>query len=38
MQPVNHEQTLIPEVDQSIVVAADAGADSFTVEEMSNGD
>lgn len=32
------EETVIPEVDQSVVVAADAGADSFTVEEMANGD
>ena len=32
------EEAVIPEVDQSIVVAADAGADSFTVEEMANGD
>lgn len=32
------EENMIPEVDQSVVVAADAGADSFTVEEMANGD
>jgi len=32
------ETAVIPEVDQSVVVAADAGADSFTVEEMANGD
>lgn len=32
------EENVIPEVDQSAVVAADAGADSFTVEEMANGD
>ena len=38
-QPVTEdEEAVIPEVDQSVVVAADAGADSFTVEEMANGD
>ena len=38
-QPVTKdEEVVIPEVDQSVVVAADAGADSFTVEEMANGD
>ena len=38
-QPVmEDEEAVIPEVDQSVVVAADAGADSFTVEEMANGD
>ena len=38
-QPVTEDQeAVIPEVDQSVVVASDCGANLVMVEELSNGD